>query len=1199
VYIGPYLVGETLVLTFQIEGIPYEVLNETKNNLQVNVGDVSVEVGGYDDQIINFTAEVTLTKPGETFNVTAGDFVLVSIDPNAVNIVFDAYPYNTDGTYNSSISAVTAGTQRTLEASIFVNGSYSLPYYEVLIELPEGWKINGTSTNTNFGTKENVDLREDNTTIIYIPTDPADISFEVMIPKDASGTYYVTVTLNGSNVKYSWPLVYVLPANTQADITASLKEVYLGVDDLELTFVVTNQTAKTYSITISNGKEEIELDSGSVAEIGIPQSWTFETSDLSQWVEWEPDTYTILVHFYNETNDEIANASVEVTFKDEIAIKEVASVYGLDTIYPGDDIFINVTVTHDGNYNVTILETGFTNESVPVTAFDPKTKTGYLAYNLSDIFTGFNLANGTYTLVVSDGIVNAIKNFTVSKHKVILSEESATIPLGTSYKIQVTTTANITDLTINPSAGITPKVAVDKPFNSTTHLQVFNVTFTTNGTAKLGENVVNITVPNGEVAQFTLNLTDELTPVYVPTKAVLGSKMFISVKTTANLSQSDYEVIVWAFGVSKTPVNLDVSLEPYNATKGYRLINMSFVVDNNIYSKDPENYPTHYMNITDGHKWIEKTFTIVKDPELYLEPVDTVIIGQNITFEGTTLLAPGEEVNYTIALLNQSNLSQVLDSKSGKAIVKLDTTGDENTFSFWHKFEKPGLYNVTVNWTTYKYTIQVKVLSEGVITLETDRDEYYPEGKIHITGELDNVTNDKVTLNFYWLGGSNTTTADLVNGTYEYYFDMSKLPANYEGDLKIEVSYNNVANATKTVKIVKTPVIENVAVPSEPVKAGTLFNITADTNLGINGTVTLTIVKADNATDVKVDGESLQVGKLGKLVYTVNTTKWTAGYYNVTLSKGTVKVEKQFYVYVVGANVSIVEDSLVVEPTEGYAPLTITVKANVTNTGDLDGEYTAVLKINNEEVANKTVEVPIGKTVTVEFNYTFETEGLYNVTIDGLTPVTVNVTEKPYIAVGEYDEKVNAAEHVYVVYGADALSADSFAISAYMAKTIPSDKLMMRLDTQVNLSALTENDVVVAVGGPAVNEVTAAYQDVAHVYMELGENITIVTPEGNLTWSAPEVWYNVTEGYFIIELFEDNETGALVVTIYGTDADSTMAGAYYFANVIYPNLDDYNDISWIVGSWQDTDSGEPVLILDPADDSGFNPTDTIEVVYMG
>lgn len=78
VYIGPYPVGETLVLTFQIEGIPYEVLNETKNNLQVNVGDVSVEVGGYDDQIINFTAEVTLTKPGETFNVTAGDFVLGS-----------------------------------------------------------------------------------------------------------------------------------------------------------------------------------------------------------------------------------------------------------------------------------------------------------------------------------------------------------------------------------------------------------------------------------------------------------------------------------------------------------------------------------------------------------------------------------------------------------------------------------------------------------------------------------------------------------------------------------------------------------------------------------------------------------------------------------------------------------------------------------------------------------------------------------------------------------------------------------------------------------------------------------------------------------------------------------------------------------------------------------------------------------------
>ncbi|MCD6189319.1 MAG: hypothetical protein J7J97_03920, partial [Thermococcus sp.] len=232
----------------------------------------------------------------------------------------------------------------------------------------------------------------------------------------------------------------------------------------------------------------------------------------------------------------------------------------------------------------------------------------------------------------------------------------------------------------------------------------------------------------------------------------------------------------------------------------------------------------------------------------------------------------------------------------------------------------------------------------------------------------------------------------------------------------------------------------------------------------------------------------------------------------------------------------------------------------------------------------------------VEFNYTLEEPGVYNITIGDLTPVQVNATEKLHVTIGDYDEKVQEAEHVYVAYGSGALSSDSFAISAYISSTVPADKFFMRTDAQINMSALTDKDVVIAVGGPAVNTITAVYEDIAPVHMVIGENITIVTPEGNLTWSGPEVWYNVTEGYFIIQLFEDNETGALVVTIYGTDADSTLAGAYYFANTIYPNLDEYATISWIVGEWTDSDTGEPVVILDPADTSGFNPADTIRVV---
>ena len=188
-----------------------------------------------------------------------------------------------------------------------------------------------------------------------------------------------------------------------------------------------------------------------------------------------------------------------------------------------------------------------------------------------------------------------------------------------------------------------------------------------------------------------------------------------------------------------------------------------------------------------------------------------------------------------------------------------------------------------------------------------------------------------------------------------------------------------------------------------------------------------------------------------------------------------------------------------------------------------------------------------------------------------------------------------------MTYGSKALSSDAFAISAYISQTVPADKLFMRTDTQIDMSALTDKDVVVSVGGPAVNEITAAFEPIAPVHMVLGDNITIVTPGGNLTWTPPNPWYNVTEGYFIIQLFEDNETGALVFTIYGTDADSTLAGAYYFANTIYPNLEDYAEVSWIVGEWTDTDAGTSVILLPgaPADDSGFNPADSIAIVYQG
>jgi len=92
-------------------------------------------------------------------------------------------------------------------------------------------------------------------------------------------------------------------------------------------------------------------------------------------------------------------------------------------------------------------------------------------------------------------------------------------------------------------------------------------------------------------------------------------------------------------------------------------------------------------------------------------------------------------------------------------------------------------------------------------------------------------------------------------------------------------------------------------------------------------------------------------------------------------------------------------ENLTVIPTSGVAPLNITVSANLTNSGDVAGNYTAQLKVNGQTVATKTIAVPAGQTVSVEFSRVL-TAGVYNVTIDDLAPVAVTVLKPANITVG-------------------------------------------------------------------------------------------------------------------------------------------------------------------------------------------------------
>ncbi|HID43812.1 MAG TPA: hypothetical protein EYP30_08615, partial [Archaeoglobaceae archaeon] len=91
------------------------------------------------------------------------------------------------------------------------------------------------------------------------------------------------------------------------------------------------------------------------------------------------------------------------------------------------------------------------------------------------------------------------------------------------------------------------------------------------------------------------------------------------------------------------------------------------------------------------------------------------------------------------------------------------------------------------------------------------------------------------------------------------------------------------------------------------------------------------------------------------------------------------------------APAEIVFGGLVVEPTEGVAPLTVNVSANVTNIGEVEGTYNATLVIDGAIVNYTTGTLNAGESTTVTFEHMFNKPGAYNVSVNELANKTVTV----------------------------------------------------------------------------------------------------------------------------------------------------------------------------------------------------------------
>jgi len=89
--------------------------------------------------------------------------------------------------------------------------------------------------------------------------------------------------------------------------------------------------------------------------------------------------------------------------------------------------------------------------------------------------------------------------------------------------------------------------------------------------------------------------------------------------------------------------------------------------------------------------------------------------------------------------------------------------------------------------------------------------------------------------------------------------------------------------------------------------------------------------------------------------------------------------------------------NLSIEPAQVEPNEAVTVSVVVANTGDTEGSYTVVLKIDDVKEAERQVTVPAGGSQDVSFSVTREEAGTYSVEVDGLSGSFTVVTPAPVL----------------------------------------------------------------------------------------------------------------------------------------------------------------------------------------------------------
>ncbi len=206
-----------------------------------------------------------------------------------------------------------------------------------------------------------------------------------------------------------------------------------------------------------------------------------------------------------------------------------------------------------------------------------------------------------------------------------------------------------------------------------------------------------------------------------------------------------------------------------------------------------------------------------------------------------------------------------------------------------------------------------------------------------------------------------------------------ELPITQEGEyvLGIDGYTFNITALLPPLFILNVSTDRDMAYVDEEIKiSGCVQNMGSDGNYTMNFTVN----------GQHIESRTVFVPENQTVCVSFNHSFSEPGIYNVSVNSITKTVE-----IIAGF---LPEINFSAEPTAGYAPLNVTVKIEVRNSGDRTGVFPVKLFADGVKVKELSVKLDPGERVNLKFRYTFHEPGNHTLTVNDLQEYHIEVFQK-------------------------------------------------------------------------------------------------------------------------------------------------------------------------------------------------------------